>query len=82
MLIVRGEKDESVSYAAAIRMVNSLRKSGRTNINLALYGNMGHDFRTAAGSSLAADVVHDINAWLLYRLQDATDHLHTSTSLN
>jgi pimeloyl-ACP methyl ester carboxylesterase len=64
VLIVQGERDVNVSPEAAIEMVNSLRKSGKTNLELAVYPDLNHALATPDGQYRTQQVLADINVWL------------------
>ncbi len=63
ILILQSEDDQSVSVLSTDKMIDSLIKSGKTNISYKKHAGLDHSFRNSAGVSKLTDVVKDINQW-------------------
>ncbi len=64
LLIVQGQRDESVDPAAARAMVEALKKSSTQHIDYMTYDALDHSFKDKDGQSHFPEIARDVNLWL------------------
>jgi dienelactone hydrolase len=71
LLIIQGGRDLSVSPQEVDDMVQTLKQSGKANIEYLRYEELDHGLKNIDGESKRKKVVTDINLWLKARLDVA-----------